>query len=758
MRKTFIIGLFIILCLCSPALGSYTINLVSDTPSEVVLTFSLDAYDIHRVETGRGSFQVIDLKDAAYPHEIGIPDLPYVTRDIIIPDPAGISLDIVHVQVIEKPGGIILPSAGPVPRTEDQILNPPAPGITYQRDEESPGRFAQLGDPYVLRDFHGITVIFRPFLYNPVQQTLRIASVITVRIRMDEKLQGITPNTCHRTIPGAFEGVYQTHFLNYENYRSRYPTISEEGRMIVITTAAMDQEVFPFIEWKNRKGIPTALYLYPNDTGNTPAQIKTFIKNLYDSAESLCYILIVGDAEDVPPAIGTSGWANGAAADPVYTLLAGDDQYPDAFIGRFSVEDAAQAGTVIYKNLQYEMAPDPAADWYHKAAGIASNVAFDPYPEDWILMEGLRVLMQAYNYSEFTTIYDPGAAAYQVTTAINDGRGWVNYLGHGGPTGWNTSAFSNTHAAQLQNDAMTPVIISVACSNGDFEGQTCFAEAWQRVGTPEAARGSIVFMGSSVGQTTAAWVGQEEIIHRLVEDVHHTIGGLTFNGEMKAISDHPGLGNGTGSECVQSWHLFGDPSLFFYTDTPGAMTVAHDEAIPIGATGAEVLVEDAEGPIEGALVAFYGDGILYGSAYTDLTGLAYVEFAEAPNSAGFLEVNATAFNKIPSFGSIEVRASDSIPTHSSQVIQRFEVRPNPFQDQITLRYGLAAEGDFHIGVYDISGRLIRTLYHRNQTQGSHALKWDGLDELGNSIPAGIYFIKASHSEGGAAKIKCLYIE
>ena len=105
----------------------------------------------------------------------------------------------------------------------------------------------------------------------------------------------------------------------------------------------------------------------------------------------------MGDAEDVPPAVGYSGWASGAAADPVYTLLAGDDEYPDAFIGRFSVENATQAGTVIFKNLQYEMSPDPEADWYNKTVGIASNDAFYPYPRDWILMEGLRELMQAYN-------------------------------------------------------------------------------------------------------------------------------------------------------------------------------------------------------------------------------------------------------------------------------------------------------------------------------------------------------------------------
>lgn len=91
------------------------------------------------------------------------------------------------------------------------------------------------------------------------------------------------------------------------------------------------------VEWKNRKGIKTDLYIYPTDTGSSTDDIKSFIQNIYDSEESLAYILLVGDSEDVPPGRGNIADAPGEASDPVYTLLAGEDEYADAMIGRFSV-------------------------------------------------------------------------------------------------------------------------------------------------------------------------------------------------------------------------------------------------------------------------------------------------------------------------------------------------------------------------------------------------------------------------------------
>ena len=41
--------------------------------------------------------------------------------------------------------------------------------------------------------------------------------------------------------------------------------------------------------------------------------------------------------------------------------------------GRFSATTSAQVATQVLRTIEYERDPQPAADWYHKGMGIASN-------------------------------------------------------------------------------------------------------------------------------------------------------------------------------------------------------------------------------------------------------------------------------------------------------------------------------------------------------------------------------------------------
>jgi hypothetical protein len=69
------------------------------------------------------------------------------------------------------------------------------------------------------------------------------------------------------------------------------------------------------------------------------------------------------------------------------------------------------------------------------------------------------------------------------------------------------------------------------------------------------------------------------------------------------------------------------------------------------------------------------------------------------------------------------------------------VTPNPFRGRATLRFGLAREGDVKLELFDVSGRVIRTLANGRHSPGVHVLTWDGHDREGNVAPAGIYFLR-----------------
>jgi hypothetical protein len=67
--------------------------------------------------------------------------------------------------------------------------------------------------------------------------------------------------------------------------------------------------------------------------------------------------------------------------------------------------------------------------------------------------------------------------------------------------------------------------------------------------------------------------------------------------------------------------------------------------------------------------------------------------------------------------------------------------PNPARGVTALRWSLARAGHVRLGVYDLSGRLVRTLADGERAAGEHTIEWDGRDEARASLEAGIYFVR-----------------
>jgi len=102
--------------------------------------------------------------------------------------------------------------------------------------------------------------------------------------------------------------------------------------------------------------------------------------------------------------------------------------------------------------------------------------------------------------------------------------------------------------------------------------------------------------------------------------------------------------------------------------------------------------------------------------YTGVTGSYYdQDFNEKVTSLGIEDLNSlpTSFTVLPAY-------------------------PNPFNPSTTITYGLNNDSDVSIQIYDISGQLISTLQDNYQTQGWHSIKWNGTNEHGNQVPAGMY--------------------
>ena len=68
--------------------------------------------------------------------------------------------------------------------------------------------------------------------------------------------------------------------------------------------------------------------------------------------------------------------------------------------------------------------------------------------------------------------------------------------------------------------------------------------------------------------------------------------------------------------------------------------------------------------------------------------------------------------------------------------------PNPFNPGTNIQFELGRALPVRLTVYDLAGRRIRELYHSPlQDEGSHSVYWNGRDDGGRSVSAGVYFCR-----------------
>jgi hypothetical protein len=65
--------------------------------------------------------------------------------------------------------------------------------------------------------------------------------------------------------------------------------------------------------------------------------------------------------------------------------------------------------------------------------------------------------------------------------------------------------------------------------------------------------------------------------------------------------------------------------------------------------------------------------------------------------------------------------------------------PNPFNRRAAISYALEREADVEITVFDVSGRVVRSLLKKPVPPGDHEVIWDGRDDSGGRVPSGVYF-------------------
>ncbi|HRU82784.1 MAG TPA: C25 family cysteine peptidase [Candidatus Cloacimonas sp.] len=608
------------------------IRLINSNPNNMELEFTLGSFYREPVTINGDSWYHLFLKKEGITLEAGMPQVPVLARSLIIPATAKMHLNITNSEYVELTLPVA-PSKGNLTRDIDPATIPYTFADFYQSGESYPAEIAYLTEPFILRDYRGITVRFQPFIYYPATQTLRVYTKLNISIYAqgtDLTNALLNPKTSYSRY---FESTYQNMFLNFS--AAKYPSLDEEGRILVIKHNMFDATIQPWVDWKRQLGF-TVDVVDVTQAGSTAANIKTYIQNQYDLNNGLMFVQLVGDAPQVP----TLTYAGGGS-DPSYALLAGNDNYYDIFVGRFSAQTVAELETQVTRSIYYERDIAPGATWLEKAIGIASAEGGggqgDMGESDITHMNNIRTDLLNYGYTTIDQIYDPGATAAQVSNSVNQGRGFINYCGHGADTYWVTTNFNNNNANALTNDYMLPLIVSVACVNGNFVSQTCFAEAWMRSvnETTNAPAGAITFWGSTINQSWAPPMrGQDEVTDLLVGNLKYRVGGLLFNGAHKMIEVY----GSQGLADARTWTIFGDASLMVRTKNPQVITATFNPVLFLGMSSFAVQT------IPGGRITLTNNGIIYGKGIADATGNCVINLDIIPDLPMDMTLTISAFD------------------------------------------------------------------------------------------------------------------
>lgn len=67
---------------------------------------------------------------------------------------------------------------------------------------------------------------------------------------------------------------------------------------------------------------------------------------------------------------------------------------------------------------------------------------------------------------------------------------------------------------------------------------------------------------------------------------------------------------------------------------------------------------------------------------------------------------------------------------------------NPFNPSTTIQFDVPASGGVvTLRIYDVSGRLVRTLINESQSVGQKSVSWNGRNDAGQQVATGTYFYR-----------------
>lgn len=640
----------------------YSVSYAQPQPGVHQLTFEILNANVGEVTHNGQVYSTIEFASSTVTDRKGWAELPFVSAAIQLPNDKNVDLEVTPVNSTEialrHP---MLPSRGVIYRNQEPSQIPFEVDPASLTNTNYPADIATMESPFIVRDVRGTSVRFFPFHYNATNNTLTVYRKVTITLRENSQpainpLTRVNPTPVKEAI-----GMYQSMFLNYEPSRQALAQ-GEKGDILVFTTSTYESAADTYIQWKKEMG-----YNVTKQVVNTNTNVTNSIATAYNNNPNLMYVQLFGDWADIKSNTITAD-NTAAPADPKMGCVAGNDNYPDIAIGRFSCSNNAQALVQVNKAINYEKNPNMDANWRETFIGIGSAEGSGTGDDNEIDYTHVQRIyserLSLFTYNTENGNYGNNASATTLAGHVNAGASTIAYCGHGDETYFVTTNYSNTNVNASTNGDKLPFIVAVACVNGKFNrtGGDCFAEAWLK----KENGGAVVTLMSTINQPwTPPQRGQDYFYDILVGGFNYNQysgqsgintneqrthwGSIVVNAFTLALSES---NTSSDLETFQTWTTFGDASLQLRTKQPSTITSSMNtlmQSVPFNTT-----ITMGGQPVEDALVCISQDGTYY-SEYTDANGQVSIAH---DFTAGDALLVVTAFNTTTIYQTIQCTAGN----------------------------------------------------------------------------------------------------
>ena len=677
---------------------------VSSDEEGVTFEVNLPGFERQEMEIEGEEYQKLNVPGGGHTAEVGKPEVATIGTFVAIPYGYDVRIEIIDDRFAILEGYHIYPAQEPsldFERAKEPEFT--KDDETYASNTFYPVPIAAVGEPGELRGYRVVFVAFYPIQFNPVSRQLQVHSHFVARLTylgvIDKDLT--TERIEYRS--KAFEPIYRNFISNYETFEETIGvkelelgevTVGRGADYLIITHDSFYDNIIPLAEWREAKRLKTRI-VKTSEIGNDVSadDIANYIQFAYENWKPApSYVLLVGDVDYVPTCYRTPH------PDPVYErnlevgtdlyycTVAGDDYFPDIFIGRLPCDTGDEADIMIDKILAYERDPNTSSHWFNEVL-----LAGYEQPGRYFIatQEAVKGFLEGEGYT-CNLVYTGGShtgTTQDVIDCTNSGCLIVSHRDHGdstngpygGSDGWGHPSFVTNDVLSLSNGTKLPVVFSINCRTGWFDGETdrdtearevdCLGEAL--IKAPD--KGAVGFIGSTrisysgyndelaKGLIDAIWPDFEPSYPEQATSSTYNLGPI-LNFAKLFMYDKYVLTGGTGYPFnpipeltkveFEEFHLLGDPAMEIWTDEPQTFIVAHRPTILTGAQQLTVTVKSDGNPVEDALICLKKEEEVYELGYTDAKGER--ELHIAPSTGGELNVTVTKHNYRPYLGTVEV--------------------------------------------------------------------------------------------------------